>query len=521
MKSYKNGRIGKMKIQIGDRIKELRIKRGLTQRELAEIFAVTSQSVSRWENGLSYPDIEQLPMIADYFDITVDELMGRDGRTQDRLERELYELARHGGEQDLPTCARIREVLRKLVKLDPVEYCAYYFRLSLKLLHEAYMIDETDAEEAREVCRKALRDCSEEYRPMLLTNIVLHEEEEKVALWKSFITSDIFHATWDDILLTRYFAQGYLREHWEKQQHKVIYNHVSALIWSLANDKPGESQRVKSMVLGYLHDEAHYRKLLNLIDLFSDEEDGIFFHERICTEIKLAAVLAGKGDCEGAMELIVCLRGKMMRMFENIGKITRGSAPMMNLYEEEFSQTRAVCTAQEVSMTLLRKEFDSLRDDKRLWELDNFAKCVSCPNGRGVMMPVSDEDEEFDITGFLPLLETVRNLADEAKNHCDLEKFPTVIALKAVSGNTYTTVLEDIFSEEKFGIIEKLKEKGDTHIEKMVCMWVESGVVDFCGFAALIAGLDKRNRDTEILLPGYKRYFRRKLEQVYGKNYFR
>ena len=136
------------------------------------------------------------------------------------------------------------------------------------------------------------------------------------------------------------------------------------------------------------------------------------------------------------------------------------------------------------------------------------------------MFPVSDNDEEFDITGFLPLLEESRKLADEAKDRCDLEKYPTVIALKAVSGNMYTTVLEDVFSEEKFGIIEKLKKKGDTHIEKMVCMWVESGAVDFCGVAALSVELDNRNRDTEILLPGYKRYFRRTLEQAYGKNYF-
>lgn len=511
---------GTMKIQLGEIIKNLRKKRGLTQGELAEVLAVTSQSVSRWENNQSYPDIEQLPMIADYFGITVDELMGREGKTKDRLERELRELSKNGGERDLPTCAEIRKVLEKLVRIDPAEYCAAYLRLSLRLRREAYMIDETDVEEAREVCRKALRECSDEYRPILLTDIVLHEEEEKVALWKPFITSDIYRATWDDILLIRYTSQGYLREYWEKQQHKVIYNHVSALILRLEEDRPGESQRVKSMTLGFLHSEEHYRKLLALIDLFSDEDDGIFFHERICTEIKLAAVLAGKGDCDGAMELIVSLRGKMMKMFEGIGKIKRGSAPMLNLYEEKFSETKAVCTAQDVSMTLLRKEFDCLRDDRRLWELDNFAKSVSCPGGRGIMFPVSDDDEEFDIKGFLPLLEISRKLADEAKEHCDLEKYPTVIALKAASGNTYTTVLHDYFSEEKFGIIEKLKENGDTHIEKMVCMWVESGAVDMCGFAALIAGLDRRNRDAEILLPGYNRFFRRKLDQIYGKDYF-
>ena len=366
MKSYKNGRIGKMKIQIGDRIKELRIKRGLTQRELAEIFAVTSQSVSRWENGLSYPDIEQLPMIADYFDITVDELMGRDGRTQDRLERELHELARHGGEQDLPTCARIREVLRKLVKLDPVEYCAYYFRLSLKLLHEAYMIDETDAEEAREVCRKALRDCSEEYRPMLLTNIVLHEEEEKVALWKSFITSDIYRATWDDILLKRYFAVRRENHRWESQMKKVVQEHIHAAVWIMANDKAGECQRINSLVCGFLYDEAHYRKILSLIELFLDGKDGNFCRELVFVKIRLMAIMADSGRCDESMVFIPEIREHLEFLMKN------------------SMEVKAVNAAQDVMVTMMRSEFDSIREDVRFRKFSDFIKSVSNPSDRSL-----------------------------------------------------------------------------------------------------------------------------------------
>lgn len=67
-----------MKLPLGERIRALRTSRGLTQEALAELLRVSSQSVSRWEQGVCYPDTELLPAIANYFSITLDELMGMD-----------------------------------------------------------------------------------------------------------------------------------------------------------------------------------------------------------------------------------------------------------------------------------------------------------------------------------------------------------------------------------------------------------------------------------------------------------
>lgn len=60
--------------QIGDKIRVLRKNKGLTQEQLAEVISVTAQSVSKWENGLSAPDLTLLPIIARFFGITMDEL---------------------------------------------------------------------------------------------------------------------------------------------------------------------------------------------------------------------------------------------------------------------------------------------------------------------------------------------------------------------------------------------------------------------------------------------------------------
>jgi len=59
---------------IGRKIHTLRKNKHLTQEQLAEALSVSAQSVSKWENQISTPDVALLPIIARYFGITMDEL---------------------------------------------------------------------------------------------------------------------------------------------------------------------------------------------------------------------------------------------------------------------------------------------------------------------------------------------------------------------------------------------------------------------------------------------------------------
>jgi len=65
-----------MSVYFSEKFKQLRKDKDLTQEEIAEIFHVSPQSVSRWETGANYPDVELLPHIAIYFKVTLDELLG-------------------------------------------------------------------------------------------------------------------------------------------------------------------------------------------------------------------------------------------------------------------------------------------------------------------------------------------------------------------------------------------------------------------------------------------------------------
>ena len=65
-----------MQIKLGERMRELRRKYGRTQDDLAQALGVTPQAVSRWENGICYPDMELLPSMANFFGVSIDELFG-------------------------------------------------------------------------------------------------------------------------------------------------------------------------------------------------------------------------------------------------------------------------------------------------------------------------------------------------------------------------------------------------------------------------------------------------------------
>jgi transcriptional regulator with XRE-family HTH domain len=64
-----------MNISLADKLKELRKSKKVCQEKMAEYLGVSYQAISKWENGITSPDISLLPAIARYFGITVDALL--------------------------------------------------------------------------------------------------------------------------------------------------------------------------------------------------------------------------------------------------------------------------------------------------------------------------------------------------------------------------------------------------------------------------------------------------------------
>ncbi|MBE6597749.1 MAG: helix-turn-helix transcriptional regulator [Ruminococcaceae bacterium] len=61
-------------IVISQKIRDYRREKNISQTEFGEFFGVTAQSVSKWERGISYPDISLLPFLASVLCCSVDDL---------------------------------------------------------------------------------------------------------------------------------------------------------------------------------------------------------------------------------------------------------------------------------------------------------------------------------------------------------------------------------------------------------------------------------------------------------------
>lgn len=126
-----------MTLNIGENLKIYRSKKQVTQEQLAYEFGVSPQAVSRWETGATYPDITLLPIIAKYFDVTIDELLGV-VRQCPNEEKKLYqkkslELLHYG--KTYEALALDREILKKY-PCDKDALCNLMYQLYTLRLNE-------------------------------------------------------------------------------------------------------------------------------------------------------------------------------------------------------------------------------------------------------------------------------------------------------------------------------------------------------------------------------------------------
>lgn len=78
-----------------NRIKELRLEKGLTQEDLGKVVRVSARSIGFYESGERDPDTSVLSAFADYFDVTIDYLLGRTNIRKPTLPSDVKDIAFH------------------------------------------------------------------------------------------------------------------------------------------------------------------------------------------------------------------------------------------------------------------------------------------------------------------------------------------------------------------------------------------------------------------------------------------
>lgn len=142
-------------IKIGENLVCLRRKKRITQEQLADFIGVTKASVSKWENSLSYPDIETLPRLAAFFDVSLDDLMGYEPEiTQEQVLHLYAELKKEFAAQPFEVgMEHSRSLIKQYYHCHPL-----LFQICILWMNHYYMgTAEQQKRVLEDVCRLAAR----------------------------------------------------------------------------------------------------------------------------------------------------------------------------------------------------------------------------------------------------------------------------------------------------------------------------------------------------------------------------
>ena len=108
-----------MQIQFGETVRRLRLARGLTQEQLAQRLGFSFQAISKWERDESYPDITMLPVLAAFFGVKTDDLLGLNEAENERRVQEILD-AYDSHKPD--TAQEHLPVLKSAIEENPLDY---------------------------------------------------------------------------------------------------------------------------------------------------------------------------------------------------------------------------------------------------------------------------------------------------------------------------------------------------------------------------------------------------------------
>lgn len=166
-----------MDLPIGEEIARRRKQRGITQQELAVFMNVSKASVSKWETGQSYPDITSLPLLAAYFDCSVDELLILDSQLSPKEIQRIYQLLKDAFQTKTPS-----EVLALAQSFTKRYYSCYPFLLQMgsfylnhwDLLPDVPVADSSEGHPSEEALMEAKKTTYLKEAEILYQRIIAH-----------------------------------------------------------------------------------------------------------------------------------------------------------------------------------------------------------------------------------------------------------------------------------------------------------------------------------------------------------
>ena len=480
-----------MKIQIADNIKRFRIARGITQNDLAVLLSVSPQAVSRWENGQAYPDIESLPEIAKYLEVSVDNLMGIGARSNKRLEKELHERLRAKTDDDSEMAEnelRILEIYEELAA-DKKVYLMGYFRRLMQNKNgkgAGIQVSEERVAEARLMIRESMRRSNMKDRVDLLGVVALCEDEDKLELWADeYQISDHYRANiWDELLLYRYSK---VPEKLNVQNQKILYKNLTDALHFIDEGMPYGKRDV-------CNDQHRYRAALDMIAVYSTRIDDIFLIPRIIMEARYAESLLKSRLNEESLEMFAAVRDHLIVLRDLPDDRTLcGSVPMLD------KVTREVSLSDKHVECIMRlgwygeSRYDVIREDRRFAEFleakKSFSSSEKC---RSWVLEHGDPITDPQWQEFFARAKQAASAMGQGEG-----------AVAMLTSSDEICVIKQSPDENLLKSLIQMKARYGSRVKKLVYTWNDGGIdLPSYDFREMLLSVDERNASTEMLLGG-------------------
>ena len=302
-----------MKLNIGENLRRLRRAADMTQEQLADKLGVAYQSVSRWENGTTYPDMEFLPVLAGIFGVTVDELIGmEESKKKEQISEryvEYFQICESDNSDPLTVVSLLRELRRDCVA-DPA--LARYMWQLFSGVHwgaDALKNHPDVLSELRITAKEILDGHYDRWMKDSVVEYMSHiEDDEHIeAFLDQYATEK--NLTKEMLLYNRYRD----RNEWDKSdplRQKRLFSIIhdqfgNSGLWRRNDRAPNayEALQMNNIMLNFLHnlcgvtpDPAH--------PITGDGSVDIFVGDRLIWGIKQACYLASTEDPEGAFVVL-------------------------------------------------------------------------------------------------------------------------------------------------------------------------------------------------------------------------
>ncbi|NFS07515.1 helix-turn-helix domain-containing protein [Clostridium botulinum] len=263
------------KLLIGEVIYRLRKEKAITQEQLANFVGVSTAAVSKWESGASYPDITLLPVIAAFFNVTIDTLLNFKIELSDEEVMDIFNEC-----EKLFSNGEIHKAIDKSKKYIINYTSSYYLKLRIGFLFIIYSWKSTDEEKCKEMIGHSIKlfeDVSKNCTKIELVEQALFQlgalyqsigEEDKAVEALNKINKSKVNP--DMLLANIYMEKNELKKAREMMQSKLYksINDITFACLGLANSYMKDEKNL-CMV------EKYYNLSINIKKVFSTDGESI------------------------------------------------------------------------------------------------------------------------------------------------------------------------------------------------------------------------------------------------------